>query len=313
MSEREKQQILTEILGGYYISGEELLFYCPHCKHHKKKLSVNISKNAFKCWICDYSSSNIFKLVRKYGHHTQRIEWMKYSGEVEISSFSEKMFGEEEEEELEQIINLPEEFISLANKNLPYTAIEPLNYLKERNIDKKDIIKWKIGYCDSGKFAGRIIIPSFNRDGKCNYFIARTYKKDWKKYLNPNVKRDIIFNELFIDWNKDICLVEGVFDAIVSGTNSIPLLGSTLREDSKIFQAIINNETKIYVALDPDAEKKSMRLIQTLMKYGIEVSNIEINPYMDVGEMTKENFKDRKKRAKKQTQDSFLLQKITSV
>ena len=81
---------------------------------------------------------------------------------------------------------------------------------------------------------------------------------------------------MFIDWNKDICLVEGVFDAIVSGTNSIPLLGSTLREDSKIFQAIINNETKIYVALDPDAAPKTIAYTKELKSNGIDAFALKL-------------------------------------
>ena len=57
-----------------------------------------------------------------------------------------------------------------------------------------------------------------------------------RKYLNPPADRDIIFNELYIDWDSDIILVEGAFDAIKAGPNSIPLLGSTLREESSLFQ-----------------------------------------------------------------------------
>ena len=36
------------------------------------------------------------------------------------------------------------------------------------------------------------------------------------KYYNPPVEKDFIFNELYLDWNKDITIVEGVFDAIVA-------------------------------------------------------------------------------------------------
>mgnify|MGYP005631781647 CR=1 FL=1 len=42
-----------------------------------------------------------------------------------------------------------------------------------------------------------------------HYFVARTYNGDAYKYKNPNASKDIIFNELFIDWNTDLVLVEG--------------------------------------------------------------------------------------------------------
>ena len=60
-------KIIKEFLGSHYKSKDEYLFYCPKCKHHKKKLSLNFDKNVFKCWICDYIGKDIGKLVYSYG------------------------------------------------------------------------------------------------------------------------------------------------------------------------------------------------------------------------------------------------------
>ena len=96
---------------------------------------------------------------------------------------------------------LPDEFISLASKSLPALhRLILLNYLKSRGITKQDIVRWKIGYCSSGKYEGRIIFPSFDLDGKLNYFVGRSYIGDWKRYLNPPIKNDIVFNHLYIDF-----------------------------------------------------------------------------------------------------------------
>ncbi len=38
--------------------------------------------------------------------------------------------------------------------------------------------------------------------------------------------------------------------------NAIPLLGSTLNEKTTLFNKIVQYDPTIYVALDPDAEKK---------------------------------------------------------
>ena len=94
------------------------------------------------------------------------------------------------------------------------------------------------------------------------------------KYLNPPVGRDIIFNELNIDWDEPVILVEGVFDAIVAGYNAIPILGSTLREESKLFQAIVIHDTPIYLALDEDAKKKQGYIIQLCRKYNVDMKII---------------------------------------
>ena len=68
---------------------------------------------------------------------------------------------------------------------------------------------------------------------------------------------------MFVDWDESIILVEGLFDAIVAGQNAIPILGSTLREESKLFQGIVLNDSPVYLALDEDARKKQEYIIKT--------------------------------------------------
>ena len=84
-------------------------------------------------------------------------------------------------------------------------------------------------FCDFGEYQHRVIIPSFDDEGNVNFFVGSSYTDDWMKYKNPQVSKDIIFNDLNIDWEDDIILVEGAFDAMKC-KNAIPLLGSTLGE-----------------------------------------------------------------------------------
>jgi DNA primase len=310
---KTKIKILKEILGDYTKTGNEYLFYCLFCKHHKRKLSINLDKNKMKCWVCDVAG-DISRLVKRNGTFLQQQDWKELTGQVEISDFEKVLFGQKTVvEESEQSVSLPDEFVSLCNQNTSLTAVQARNYLAKRGIDKADILKWKLGYCSSGQYAGRIIAPSFNVEGKVNYFIARTYEGNWKKYMNPPDSKDIVFNELYVDWDDDIVLVEGVFDA-VKVPNSIPILGSTLREDSKLFKQIIKNDPAVYLALDPDAEKKAHVLIDSLMKYGIEVYTVPIKPFKDAGEMSKEEFLRRKKNATLvNSTDNLLMQRILAI
>ena len=304
MSTTDKIKILRQLLGTSYQVGDEHLFYCPKCEHRKRKLSVNLEKNKFKCWVCDYSGKEIYKLVRRFGTREHCHEWGQNS-DVEINDF-ENLFQKDTKQE-NNLVKLPEEFISLANKTLPLNSTQARRYLNSRGIHKKDILKWKIGYCPSGDYEKRVIIPSFSEDGRLNYFVARAYDDNWRKYLNPSISKDIVFNELYIDWEKDIVLVEGVFDAIVAGENCIPILGSTLRENSSLFQKLVENEPKVYIALDPDVEKKSLSLISDLLLYGIKIFKINISPYSDVGEMTQDEFEKRKKEAVLINSNNYLL------
>ena len=304
----EKLQILEEVLGSFYRSNDEHLFFCPYCKHHKRKLSVNISKNTFKCWICDSRSRNVYGLIKKFGNHSQKQLWRSFEEEVDLSEF-DNIFEEKTIEETTQRIKLPNEYSCLANKNLPSSANIALKYLKKRGINSYDILKWKIGYCENGEYKNRIVVPSFNLDGYCDYFIARTYSEDWLKYKNPPASKNVVFNELMIDWSEPITLVEGAFDAVVA-TNSVPLLGSTLTTRSKLFRAILTHSKRVYVALDHDAEKKALNIIKSLISYGVEVYKISTSGYEDIAEMSKEEFETNKQKAKMFDFNSLLLQKI---
>ena len=120
------------------------------------------------------------------------------------------------------------------------------------------------------------------------------------------MKRTFIFNELFLDWGKDITIVEGIFDA-VKATNAIPLLGSTLRENSYIFQKIVEKCEKIYIALDADAKRKEDKIIKLFMSYGVDVYRVNTDGYEDVGEMNKLIFQEKKEESSLVSMDNFLL------
>jgi len=188
-----------------------------------------------------------------------------------------------------------------------------MNYLTSRGLNKSDIIRWKIGYCAEGEYSSRIIVPSFGLSGGVNYFMARSYARDWKKYKNPHASKDIVFNHLYLDFDEDLILVEGVFDAIVAGGNSVPILGSTLREDHVLFQEIVKNDTPVYLALDQDADVKAMSIIQKLIKYDVEVYKINTSPFKDVGEMSKKAFLERKQSAEFINSSNYLLRKIRAI
>jgi hypothetical protein len=293
-----KRQIITDILGSYRRAGDEHLYHCPFCKHHKKKMSVNFSINSYKCWVCDARGKNIYRLVRKFGNYQQRQKYLELQGRLDLSEF-DKMFDAINDVEERQVIELPEEFVSLCNKRLPLKSKDALDYLRGRGISKREILKWKMGYCPKGKYGGRIVIPSFNDEGDPNYFIARSYVGHHRRYLNPPCGRDIIFNELNIDWD----------DPVVAGDNSVPILGSTLREDSKLFQAIAIHDTPVYIALDPDAEKKAHWIIRSLMKYDLEIKKLNIGNYEDIGSMSRSVFQERLKQAEEIDGDLYFLEK----
>jgi len=244
-----------------------------------------------------------------FGSFDAKQQWSYHEDDVDISKF-EELF-QDKKPQLETLINLPEEFESLANRTLIDGSEKPLKYLYERGLTREDILKWKIGWCPSGPYYDRIIVPSFNNDGWVNYFISRTFTNAFPKYKNPQASKNIIFNELYLDWDRPITLVEGVFDAI-KADNAVPLLGSTLTENSRLFQEIIKRNATVYLALDGDAKKKEMDILEMLLAYDNPVYMVDVDGYNDVGEMTKQEFQKRKKEASLIDQSNYLLTKMFS-
>ena len=310
MNKKEAKRILHETLGYFTDKGNELLFTCPECGHHKRKFSVNLDKNAYKCWVCDYRGRNIRRIIRSHGTYNQLQKWDSISQRSDLERFADLFMAPERKEDKSKV-ELPEEFTSLCKDCIPATGIYALRYLQKRGVTKEDIVKWKIGFCFNGEYRNRIIIPSFDEDGDCSYFVARSYTGDSYKYKNPPASKDVVFNELHIDWNKDLVLVEGVFDALVAG-NAVPILGSTLRSGSDLLRKIVRNDTPIYIALDPDAADKERRIIEMLLRYDIELYKIDVSGYEDVGSMPKDVFVERKNNAAFIDRDNYLLLNLLS-
>jgi DNA primase len=125
------------------------------------------------------------------------------------------------------------------------------------------IEKYKIGFACEGEYIGRVIVPSYNKEGELNYFVSRAWFKTKNKYKNPEApKETIIFNEHLIDWTQPIFLCEGVFDGFFT-PNPVILLGKVLSD--LLFETIYDKaESDIVICLDADAWKDAQRLYNTL-------------------------------------------------
>jgi DNA primase len=134
------------------------------------------------------------------------------------------------------------------------------NYLKRRGVTDEMVKKHNIGYSLEGDYAYRIIIPSYDVNGKLNYYTGRSWNPNTKsKYKNPEAEKQIvIFNESLIDWDKDIHICEGPFDSLFL-PNSIALLGKKMSDI--LFETLYEKSKKdIIIVLDSDAWEDSKKL-----------------------------------------------------
>ena len=149
-------------------------------------------------------------------------------------------------------------------------------YLKNRGINIFDIIRYRIGYSEAGQYSGKIIIPSYDKEGQLNYFVSRAfYKNDSYKHKNPQTSKDIIGFEMLINWNEPIILCEGAFDAITIKRNAIPLFGKIIQPilQKKIIEEHVKD---IYICLDPDAIHNAIEISKKFMAEGLNVYFIEL-------------------------------------
>jgi len=283
LSQRDKSTIigiLDETLGvGTSLKGNEQAHHCPFCHHHKKKLQINLDTQQWHCWVCDAKGKKITSLLKKLHVDSRRLRkiYEIYGDDYIVSTSTE-------EEKVE--LRLPNEFRSLLKepKGLNPLFRKVKQYAEQRGITREDIIKYNIGYCDTGHYANRIIIPSYDSDNRLNYFIARSvYDEEKFKYKNPPVSKNVIMFENQINWDEPITLVEGVFDAISVKRNVIPILGKFI---PKILNDTIYTKgvKSIKILLDKDAQEQALYYVSYFMNNGITVTNI-LPTEKDAGDM----------------------------
>jgi len=264
--------ILIEILGEPRDHNEysgQMSFNCPVCSYDikslddgdgKYNLEVNYKLGVQKCWVCcdtHNTHGSIKKLIRQYGNKKQlrRYEILKPDddGDNPKKQYKRVMLPKD---------YIPFETVSAGLKMTPQYR-QAWNYIRKRNITEEQIQKYKIGFCYQGEYENRIIIPSYNKEGNLNYFIARSYLLYSKmKYKNPEAEKEIIiFNENLIDWNKPIYIVEGAFDSIFL-SNSIPMLGKHMGDF--LFNYLYDHAKELIIVLDGDAYENAIKLYHRL-------------------------------------------------
>ena len=143
--------------------------------------------------------------------------------------------------------------------------------------DSEDIARYNLGYCSEGIYNNRIIIPSYDSDGKLNYFVGRDFYNSNFKYMNPpNVSKDVVGFDLYVNWSLPIILVEGVFDAMSVKGNAIPLFGKSIlpQLEKKITEKRVNS---IFIVLDGDAFNDAIQMVEKFTDNGISVNFVKLD------------------------------------
>lgn len=265
---------------------------CPSHLTNRLKYAFRIDNDVGHCWMCKVAYNNLIPVFKSLCPSALK----EY-----LQDYMPKKFIYEVQEGEEDKVILPQDFdlLALATKSPTWEQKRALNYLKNRNFEKRDLWFYKLGISQEQEFWRYVIFPSFDEEFNLNYWVARILDPVRKinRYKQPLVKsKTIVVNECYVDWKKPLILTEGIFDLMKCAENATCLLGSSLSTESKLFHQICLNQTPIILALDKDAKDKEFNIAKLLNSYDIDVYKFPLFSknckFNDVGEMTKNDFKE---------------------
>jgi hypothetical protein len=311
MADQILVSLVDKVLGkGRSTARENRAYNCPFCNHHKPKLEVSFKEekkgeNPWNCWVCGKKGRSLMTLFNKIGASD--------GDKQELTGLIRAKGGIVSSTVKEEILTLPKEFRELTSigKN-DIIGKHAINYLRNRGITHEDVIKYSIGYCETGPFAKMVIIPSYTETGNLNYFMARNFDNNSPvKYKNPTTSKDVVGFELLINWNLPVILCEGAFDAMAIKRNAIPLFGKFIPK--KLMKKIVSSQvSKIYIALDKDAQKQALEHCKQFLDLGKEVYLVDMED-KDPSEMGFSKFTTLIQNAIPMTYRDLLTTKINTI
>lgn len=266
-SRLEIESILIRRFGDVIGEGkDEVQVDCPFCEGHRK-LWVNLSKKLVHCFKCEYGSGLQF-FFKKIGEkvETTLLQDPKYLSETEdvdiVKHVDRLLNGLVGIEHKSEKVELPREYRSFVKSG--EIGRIALDYLRKRGIYMSHADKYKLGYCASGIYRNRVVIPCY-MDGELVYYTGRAfYPGVTRKYLNPPVNKiGVLYNYDNLAEGTRATIVEGTFDAMKGGDGFIALLGKHLsRKQKSAIQR--KNPSEIVIMLDPDALTDAMIMAREL-------------------------------------------------
>lgn len=297
-------------------NGRNFSVRCPICAPsdlNKRKLAIRVDDDRHHCWTCGWKAHSLAPLIRKYGTIAQL---QRYKSEFIPDTL--KNVKDNYVEEKEKVTPLPTDFKLLTMASQEHPDVKAAwSYLNSRGVSLRDAWHYKLGISNEHRWKRRVIMPSFDAQGSLNFFVARnidTFDKR-TKYDNPDDdKAGIIFNEVNLDWEKQLIICEGPFDLMKCGDNATALLGSDLSINSRLFSQILLHGTPVALALDMDMwYAKTPKLAKLFQSYDVDVRIVDTKEFKDAGSMTKLQFKESLANAQEPTWENIFFDKLEKI
>jgi ribosomal protein L37AE/L43A len=241
--------------------GMQAVYFCPECQHYKRKLEINLETGQWHCWTCNIKGSFLGSFLKKVNApKSYRTKFAELTGDLRLAQRKKGATPVD-------AVCLPEEFHPLSKPKASIEYKNAIAYLKRRGVLREDIIRYNIGYCETGDYAYHIIVPSYDAKGSLNFFMGRRYYESEGviPHKKPEVSMDLVGFESFINYSEPLNLCEGVFDAIAIRNNAIPLFG---KYPSKMLREkmVLHEVNRVNMVLDDDALSDAIKNYELLVK-----------------------------------------------
>ncbi len=276
---------------------------CPSCGK-EKKFGVNPMFDRTNCFSCGYHPRPMHLIMQLEGFSTIS-EVYKYLQAFEGTDYLEGSVELLEEKK----VTLPESFtlLSLGESSMGKAARA---YMRKRGYKIEDLVYKGVGYCSTGNYKGRIIVPYY-RAGVMVYFNARQFiNLGGGSHKNPG-KDETGVGKSMVMYNSDCLFLYDSCYLVESATNALTLgdrafaTGGKLLSNYQLDDIIKSPCRKITIILDPDARWEALKLGLELVKHKkvrIAFFPMDKKPgtdkYLDVNDYGKKKSLELIKRAK---------------
>lgn len=274
--------------GEFVEDDTEIRIACPLCADDNKRLYIEAETGCWLCFRCDERGSlfDLFNHAIGLGAH----ESFEKLREVRFRLGPRYHFaGLEEEKKEPPQVELPDQFVR-------FTAIYPstehpyVAYLDARGVNAAMRSQYRMGYCATGDYAGRVIIPVHGVPNNTLYtFVARSIDpEEPKKVLYPPHSRPsgTLFNldKVVGGLPSPLVLTEGVFDALRLLGRAVAILGSTLSPTQLGLLSELGRERQPFVVCmdgDPAGRRASRTIMEQLWSNMLPAREALLPPDMD--------------------------------
>lgn len=255
---------------------------CPSCGK-EKKFGINISFDRTNCFSCGFHQRPL-ALIIELENLTTYNEAYTFLDAFETAEYLEtpKEFIKEDRGDLPEGYRL----ISIGDSEMGKRA---RTYMKNRGFDIDELTLKGVGYCVSGKYFGRIIIP-FYEAGKVIYFNARQFFEiSNDKFKNPSIaefgigKSLLMYNADCLHIYRRVYMMESAMNCLTFGENAFAIGGKIISK-YQLSKVLRSPCKEVVIVLDPDAMLQALQTALEIVDHK-KVKVIEMPEKKDVNDI----------------------------